>query len=236
MRFDIITLFPDMVLAPFRHSLMAKAVDRGLFSIHVHDLRRFGVGAHRVCDDYPYGGGEGMVMKVEPIVQALESLGPPRGRRRILLTSPGGSRFTQEKAHRLLEVDQLVLVCGHYEGIDQRIADHFVDEEISIGDYVLTGGELPAMVIVEAVARLIPEVVGCSASLRNESFEGPLLDHPHYTRPRTFRGLSVPDVLLSGHHARIEAWRREAALRRTEKRLQEMEKGGKSWEGEGDPS
>ncbi len=215
MRFDVITLFPEMVSAPFRHSLMARAIEAGRFTLNVHDLRRYALDRHRVCDDYPFGGGEGMVLKVEPIARALEDIVTPEGNRSVLLTSPGGRRLDQALARTLAKLDQLVIVCGHYEGVDDRVRAHLVDGEISIGDYVLSGGELAACVIVDVVARLLPGVVGDPASVANESFETGLLDHPQYTRPRVFAGMRVPDVLLSGDHARIARWRRREALRRT---------------------
>jgi tRNA (guanine37-N1)-methyltransferase len=214
MQFDVITLFPGMVEAPFQFSLMASAMSRGLFALNAHDLRDYAAGRHRVCDDYPFGGGEGMVMKVEPIFTALQKIVLSNAPTRVLLMSPGGSRFDQAKAHELTRFDQVVLLCGHYEGVDERVLN-LVDEEVSIGDFVLTGGELAAMVVVETVARLLPGVVGCGDSIRNESFEDGLLDYPHYTRPRSFEGMEVPEVLLSGNHARIAAYNRKAALRRT---------------------
>lgn len=214
MRFDIITLFPDMVDAPFRHSLMGKARVRGVFSLVAHDLREYAEGRHRVCDDYPFGGGEGMVMKVEPIARALAKVRDPQLKGEIILLSPGGAPFTQQTAQTLAQLEQVVFLCGHYEGVDERVLSR-VDRLLSIGDYVLTGGELAAMVVVEAVARLLPTVVGDAASLANECFSDGLLDFPQYTRPREFDGLSVPDVLLSGDHGKIARWRREEALRRT---------------------
>ncbi len=215
MRFDVITLFPEMVRAPFGYSLMGRALDRGLFELHVHDLRDFAEGRHRVCDDYPFGGGEGMVLKVEPIARAIEAVVDRNLERRVWLTSPGGRRLDQSLARSMARLDQIVIVCGHYEGVDERVRRHLVDGEISIGDYVLTGGELAACVIVDAVARLLPGVVGSRASVDDDSFENGLLDHPQYTRPREYRGMVVPEVLLSGDHARIARWRRLEALRRT---------------------
>lgn len=215
MRFDVVTLFPEMVAAPFRFSMMARAQARGLFSLHVHDLRDWAEGRHRVCDDYPFGGGEGMVMKVEPVFRALKVLVRPDLRHRTVLMSPGGARFDQVAARRLGQFEQVVIVCGHYQGVDERVRLHLVDEEISIGDYVLSGGELPAMVVVETVSRLIPGVVGREDSVNNESFEQGILDHPYYTRPRVFEGMAVPEILLSGDHGRIAAYERQEALRRT---------------------
>lgn len=214
MRFDIITLFPDMVDAPFRHSLMGKARERGVFSLVAHDLREYAEGRHRVCDDYPFGGGEGMVMKVEPIARALAKIRNPELSGEIILLTPGGAPFTQQTAQTLAQREQLVFLCGHYEGVDERVLAR-VDRLLSIGDYVLTGGELAAMVVVEAVARLLPSVVGDAASLANECFSDGLLDFPQFTRPREFDGMSVPEVLLSGDHGKIARWRRQEALRRT---------------------
>ncbi len=215
MRFDVITLFPDMVRAPFRYSLMARAIDAGLFGLQVHDLRQFAADRHRVCDDYPFGGGEGMVLKVDPIARAIAAAAQRGVRKQVLLTSPGGRRLDQAFARELAQLDQVLIVCGHYEGVDERVRQHIVDGEVSIGDYVLTGGELAACVIIDVVARLLPGVVGSRASVDNESFENGLLDHPQYTRPRVFDGLAVPEVLLSGDHGRIARWRRQEALRRT---------------------
>lgn len=214
MRFDVITLFPDMVDAPFRHSLLGKARARGVFSLLAHDLRIYAEGRHRVCDDYPFGGGEGMVMKVEPIVRALADIRQPELRGEVILLTPGGTPFTQQVAQTLAGLEQVVLLCGHYEGVDERVVAR-ADRLLSIGDFVLTGGELAAMVVVETVARLLPTVVGDAASLANECFSDGLLDFPQYTRPRSFDGVSVPDVLLSGDHGKIARWRRTEALRRT---------------------
>lgn len=214
MRFDVVTLFPAMVEAPLGHSLLGRAQESGAVEVKVHDLRRWTEGRHHVADDSPYGGGAGMVLKVEPVVKALRGLreeGPPG---RVVLMGPAGRRFTQAEAHRLAGEPRLILLCGHYEGVDERVRPH-VDEELSIGDYVLTGGELAALVVIDAVARLRPGVVGNTDSLIEESFETGILDHPHYTRPRVFEGVQVPEVLFSGHHEEIRRWRRREALRRT---------------------
>ena len=215
MRFDVITLFPDMVRAPFRYSLMAKAEEAGLFALQVHDLRQWADGRHRVCDDQPFGGGEGMVMKVGPIAAALQAVREPDKRSRVILMSPGGQRFDQSHAFRLASYEQLILLCGHYEGVDERVQTRLVDEVLSIGDFVLTGGELAAMVVLEATARVLPGVVGDAASVENESFSAGLLDCPHYTRPRNFNGWEVPEILVSGDHGKVALWRRQEALRRT---------------------
>ena len=221
MKFEILTLFPDFFASPLRSSLVGKARARGLIDVTVTDIRDFAEGVHRVADDAPYGGGEGMVMKVEPVVAAVESAAARLlGARRILL-SPRGRPFTQALARELANVSAMILVCGHYEGIDER-ARHFVDDELSIGDYVLAGGESAALVVVDAVARLLPGFVGNSGSLAEESFEEDLLEYPQYTRPETFRELRVPPVLLSGDHAAIARWRRKERLRLTRSRRPDL--------------
>ena len=210
MRFDLLTLHPAMCEGPLQTSILGRARVAGLLELAVHDLRQWGVGRHRTCDDTPYGGGSGMVMRVDVVEAGLEAV---RGLgARVLLMDPAGDRFTQQHAQRLAQYEQLVLVCGHYEGIDARVREHLVDEALSVGDYVLTGGELPALIVVDAVARLLPGVLGNPGSALTESFSEGLLEAPQYTRPRVWRGHEVPEILLSGHHARIEAWRREAGL------------------------
>lgn len=219
MRFDILTIFPEMFRGPFDHGIVRRARERGLVEIVVHDLRDFTTDKHRTVDDRPFGGGEGMVFKPEPIFRAVESmLGERFDRERVavILLTPQGRVFTQAMARQLAERARIVLICGRYEGVDERVAEHLATHEISIGDYVLAGGEIPAMVIVEAVVRLLPGVLGCAESARRESFaEGGILDYPQYTRPADFRGLRVPEVLLSGHHAEIARWRRRMALAKT---------------------
>jgi tRNA (guanine37-N1)-methyltransferase len=215
LKIDIITLFPDMFKGPFDMSMLWKAQDKGLVEIRLHDLREFGLGARRTVDDTPYGGGDGMVLKPEPIVAAIEAAKADNPTARVVVMTPGGAKFDQAKARALAEHPGLILVAGHYEGFDERIMS-YVDEQISIGDYVLTGGELPAMVVVDAVVRLIPGVLGGEASAHDESFSNPnLVEYPHYTRPVEFRGERVPEVLQNGNHAEIEAWRREQARRKT---------------------
>ncbi|MDD2670903.1 MAG: tRNA (guanosine(37)-N1)-methyltransferase TrmD [Syntrophales bacterium] len=224
IRFDILTLFPGMFESPFQSSLLQKAREKNLVEIHIHDIRAFAADKHRMADDYPYGGGGGMVMKVEPIAKALESIGPLEsadGVLRVLLT-PQGELFSQEKARELSRRRRLVLVCGHYEGVDERIREHLIDSEISIGDYVLTGGELAAMVVVDAVSRYIPGVLGNEESAASDSFSEGLLEYPQYTRPAVFGEWVVPEVLLSGNHARIERWRRKESLRRTLRRRPDL--------------
>jgi tRNA (guanine37-N1)-methyltransferase len=213
MRIDVVSLFPRMFDGVLAESMLRVAQERGAVAIRVVDLRDFAEGRHRVADDYPFGGGGGMVLKPEPLFAAVESLREAGSR--VILLCPQGERFTQAAAARLAQEAHLVLLCGHYEGVDERVREHLVDEEISIGDYVLTGGELPAMVVLDAVVRLLPGVLGDPAGAARESFVTGRLDYPQYTRPADFRGLRVPDVLLSGDHERIARWRRREALRRT---------------------
>ena len=216
MRIDILTLFPGMFDGPLSHSILARAREAGLLAVEVHDLRQYAEGKHRVTDEPPYGGGGGMVMKPEPIFAGVEALTRDFGPGRVILFSPAGAPLTPDIAKRLACEKHLVLVCGRYEGVDQRVADHLADEEISIGDYVLSGGELPAMVLTDAVARFIPGVLGDSEAPYKDSFSEGMLEAPHYTRPREFRGWAVPDVLLSGDHGAVEKWRREEGRRRTD--------------------
>lgn len=213
MRIDVVTLFPRLFSGPVSESMLRVAQDRGLVQICVVDLRDYTEGRHRVADDYPFGGGGGMVLKPEPIFAAVEALRGPQTR--VVLLCPQGTTFTQATAGRLATLPHLVLLCGHYEGVDERVRAELVDEEVSIGDYVLTGGELPALVVMDAVARLVPGVLGDPEGAAKESFAAGRLDYPQYTRPPEFRGLRVPDVLLSGDHGRIDRWRRREALRRT---------------------
>jgi len=224
MRFDILTLFPGMFEGPFGESMLRRGADRGHISIHVHNIRDYAQGRHHVTDDTPYGGGAGMVMKPDPIfacAEAVLALAREAGDdaadadRAIVLMSPQGRLFDQTAAEELARRRHLVLICGHYEGVDERVREHLATDQLSVGDYVLTGGELPAMVVVDAVARLVPGVLGAAESLDEESVSSGLLEYPHYTRPPDFRGWGVPDVLLSGNHAVIARWRREQALRRT---------------------
>jgi len=225
MTFDIVTIFPALIEATLAAGIIGRAIERGTLDVKVHDLRDFTTDRHRVVDDVPYGGGPGMVLKADPIFRALDAMEAVRGRPlTVILTSPQGRRFTQADAQRLSEVDHLVLLCGRYEGFDDRVRTR-VTEEVSIGDYVLTGGELPALVVLDAVARLVPGVVGDEQSVAEESFSRGLLDFPHYTRPAEIverraqavaqRVLKVPDVLLSGNHAEIRRWRKREALSRT---------------------
>ncbi|MDY7022491.1 MAG: tRNA (guanosine(37)-N1)-methyltransferase TrmD [Cyanobacteriota bacterium] len=221
MRFDIITLFPDFFSSPLQSGLLGKALAKDIAEIHLVNPRDFATDKHRRVDDEPYGGGVGMVLKPEPIFAAVESL-PILPRRDIILLTPQGERVHQGLFHQwATDFEQLVLICGHYEGIDERIT-HIVTREISLGDFVLTGGEIPAMTLINGVIRLLPGTVGKEESLKVESFEQPLLDYPHYTRPAEFRGWKVPDVLRSGNHAEIEQWRRQQQLQRTRERRPDL--------------
>ncbi|MGH2723311.1 MAG: tRNA (guanosine(37)-N1)-methyltransferase TrmD [Actinomycetota bacterium] len=215
MRVDILTIFPGIFESPLRESLLGRAIERGIVDVRVRDIRDHATDPHRQVDDEPFGGGPGMVMKPEPIWGAVEALG--MGPKRIVLLSPAGRRLDQALVRELAAEPWLVLVCGRYEGVDERVAEGLPAEEVSIGDYVLSGGEVPALVVLEAVTRLIPGVVGKEESLAAESFEDGLLDHPHYTRPREFRGMAVPEVLLSGDHGKIAGWRRRAAREKTKR-------------------
>ena len=216
MRVDILTLFPGIFSGPLENSILLKAREAGHLTVAVHDLRDFAAGKHRVTDEPPFGGGGGMVMKPEPVFAGVESVRERFGPGKAVLLSPQGETLTSALARRLsAEENHLVLICGRYEGVDQRVAHHLADLEVSIGDYVLTGGELPALVLIDAVARFLPGVLGDPLASSRDSFEEGLLEAPQYTRPRTFRGHAVPDVLLSGDHAAIGKWRREEALRRT---------------------
>ena len=214
MRIDYLTLFPEMFEGVLNHSILKRAQDKGMLAVNTVNFRDYAENKHNQVDDYPFGGGQGMVLKPEPIFNALESL-QQTAETRVVLMCPQGEPFTQEKAQELSEAEHLVFICGHYEGYDERIREHLVTDEISIGDYVLTGGELPAMTMTDAIVRLIPGVLGNQQSHEDDSFQDGLLEFPQYTRPREYRGMNVPEVLLSGNHARIDAWRREQKLLRT---------------------
>jgi tRNA (guanine37-N1)-methyltransferase len=214
VRIDVFTIFPGVLEAPLRESLLGRARGEGLLEVRVHDLRDWSTDPHRSVDDASFGGGPGMVMKPEPVFAAVESLDPDRGR--VLLLSPAGRPLDQAFVRGLSAEAHLTLICGRYEGVDERVVDGLPAEEVSIGDYVLSGGEVAALVVIEAVTRLVPGVIGREESHERDSFSEPgLLDHPHYTRPSTFRDLEVPEVLRSGNHAEIDRWRREAALAKT---------------------
>lgn len=225
VRIDVVTIFPGLVEPFRRQALLGAACEQGVVDLRVHDLREWTRDRHRTVDDAPYGGGPGMVMKPEPLVEAIEALAGTKGETRtarVLLLSPQGHRFDQPWAEELARERHLVLVCGRYEGVDQRVIELAVDDEVSIGDYVLAGGELPALVVVEAVTRLLPGVMGNPASAESESFQGGLLEGPHYTRPAVYRGREVPQVLRSGDHAAIARWRAEQARETTRRRRPDL--------------
>lgn len=219
MRFDVLTLHPDLVRGPLTSSILGRGLEAGAFELGIHDIRSHGLGRHRSVDDTPYGGGAGMVMRVDVVAAALADV--RRADSRVLLTSPAGRRLEQGWVRELASESHLVVVCGHYEGIDARI-ESLVDDEVSLGDFVLTGGELCACAVVDSVARLLPGVLGNADSAIEESFSQPLLEHPHYTRPMVWEGQEVPEVLRSGHHGRIAAWRREQAEARTRDRRPDL--------------
>ncbi|GIP27412.1 tRNA (guanine-N(1)-)-methyltransferase [Paenibacillus sp. J23TS9] len=223
MKVDVLTLFPEMLDGVFRSSILGKAQEKDIVSLNAVNFRDYSGNKHGTVDDTPYGGGGGMVLKPDPIFSAVEDLlsqtsAPPR----IILMCPQGETFTQQKAEELSAEEHLIFICGHYEGYDERIREHLVTDELSIGDYVLTGGELPAMVVIDSVVRLLPGVLGNETSAVTDSFSTGLLEYPHYTRPAEFRGWKVPDILLSGHHANIEIWRHEQALKRTLQRRPDL--------------
>ncbi len=223
MRIDVLTIFPDLVELALSYSIPGRAIKSGLVKLDVHDLRDHTDDVHRSVDDTPYGGGAGMVFKPEPIARALKSIAADGGSlERVIFLTPEGKRLDQETANRLSMEENLVLLCGHYRGIDERIRERYVTEEISIGDYAVSGGELPALVLIDAVVRLIPGAIGDAESALEDSFQNGLLDCPWYTRPEVFEDLSVPEVLLSGNHRLIETWRREEAIRRTRERRPDL--------------
>ncbi|MGG4035814.1 tRNA (guanosine(37)-N1)-methyltransferase TrmD [Paenibacillus cisolokensis] len=223
MKIDVLTLFPEMFEGVFGTSILGKAREKGIVELRTINFREYANNKHQTVDDAPYGGGGGMVLKPEPMFAAVEALTegaakPPR----VILMCPQGEPYTQRKAEELSRAEHLVFICGHYEGYDERIREHLVTDELSIGDYVLTGGELPAMVVIDSVVRLLPGVLGNETSAVTDSFSTGLLEYPHYTRPAVFRGWEVPEVLMSGHHGRIEAWRREQSLLRTLRRRPDL--------------
>ena len=225
MIIDILTVIPDFFDGPFRVSMLKRAQDKGLVSLVVHDLRAFTEDKHRQVDDYPYGGGAGMILKPEPIFRGVRSIRAQRkgtSSSKTILMSPQGEKFSQEKATELATFDHIVLICGHYKGVDERVAEFLADEELSVGDYVLTGGEPAALIVVDAVVRLLPGVLGDSASAGSDSFQSGLLDCPYYTRPEIFEGWRVPEVLLSGNHREIARWRARQAFKRTQQRRKDL--------------
>ncbi|HLR61823.1 MAG TPA: tRNA (guanosine(37)-N1)-methyltransferase TrmD [Lentibacillus sp.] len=223
MHIDVLTLFPEMISGVFDASILKKAQKKGKFSSNLVNFRDYSKNKHMKVDDYPYGGGAGMVLTPQPVFDAVEAV--KRGKQtkpRVILMCPQGEPYNQQKAEELVKEDHLVFICGHYEGYDERIREHLVTDEISIGDYVLTGGELAAAVVIDSVVRLLPDVLGNEESAPEDSFSTGLLEHPHYTRPADFRGMKVPDVLLSGDHAKIAEWRRKESLKRTYERRQDL--------------
>lgn len=223
MKFDVVTIFPRMIEAGLAEGVVSRGIEQGLLDVAVHDLRDFTADRHRSVDDMPYGGGPGMVMKAEPLVKAVEAIRDRRGSPdAVILLSPQGKAFTQREAERLQGLSHIVLLCGRYEGMDERVRELVATEELSVGDFVVSGGELPALIVIDAVSRLVPGVVGDEQSVEQDSFSRGLLDHPHYTRPAEFSGLQVPQVLLSGHHAEVRRWRKKAALARTLARRPEL--------------
>lgn len=222
MHIEVFSLFPGMFDGVLNASMMKKAQEKGAFTFNVTDFRAYSENKHSQVDDYPYGGGAGMVLKPEPLFNAVESLQITGKQPRVILMCPQGERFTQKKAEELAEEQNLVFLCGHYEGYDERIREHLVTDEISIGDFVLTGGELAAMTVIDSVVRLLPNVLGQADSHIQDSFSTGLLEHPHYTRPADFRGMTVPDILLSGNHAKIAQWREEQSLKRTFERRPDL--------------
>ncbi|NIM07358.1 MAG: tRNA (guanosine(37)-N1)-methyltransferase TrmD [Armatimonadetes bacterium] len=237
LKFDVITIFPGMFAGPLNESILARAQERDIISVRVHDLRDYAPDKHHVTDDYPHGGGVGMVMKPEPIFAAVEALRCPEDsscKESVILLSPQGRTLKHSVAGELARLDHLILVCGHYEGVDERVREYLVDDEISIGDYVLTGGELPAMIVIDTVARLVSGVIGAPDAPAGDSFAEGLLEYPQYTRPADFRGLKVPEVLLSGNHEEIRLWRRRQTLLRTLRRRPDLlEKASLTKEDEG---
>lgn len=222
IRFDILSIFPELFSSPLQTSLLKKAQEKGIIDVRLWDIRRYAEDKHHMTDDAPYGGGGGMVLKVEPIERALSAVAPVPGKSLVILLTPQGETFDQQMAERLSQYERLVLICGHYEGVDERVRKYLVEKEVSIGDYVLTGGELSALVLVDAVSRLIPGVLGNSDSAACDSFSMGMLEYPHYTRPACYRGWEVPEVLLSGNHAEIQLWRRKESLKRTWRRRRDL--------------
>jgi len=222
MRIDIITVLPELLKSPFDHSIMKRAQDKGLFEVVVHDLREYGVGKQRKLDDYQYGGGAGMVMMIEPVANCIEKLRSERAYDEVIYMTPDGERYNQGEANHLSLKKNLIILCGHYKGVDERIREHFVTKEISIGDYVLSGGELAAAVVVDSIGRLLPGVLNDETSALFDSFQDNLLAPPIYTRPAEYNGWKVPDILLSGHEGKIEEWRDEQSLKRTQERRPDL--------------
>lgn len=227
MRYHVLTLFPEMVLQGLHTSIIGRAVDRGVISLEAVNIRDYADNTYGKIDDYPYGGGAGMVMQAEPVYRAYEAVAAPLAKKpRVLHMTPQGQVFSQKMAQELALEEDLIFLCGHYEGIDERVLEEIVTDHISIGDYVLTGGELPAMVMIDAISRMVPEVLNNQESAQFDSFQDGLLEYPQYSRPQEWHGRQVPEVLLSGHHANVEAWRREQSLLRTQERRPDLLKKG----------
>ncbi|CUU08067.1 tRNA (Guanine37-N(1)-) methyltransferase [Candidatus Thermokryptus mobilis] len=222
MRIDIITAVPQIFESPLNSSIIKRAREKGIVEIYVHDLHDYGIGKYRQIDDHPYGGGAGMILKPEPIFECIEKLKSEREYDEIIFLTPDGELFNQEMANEFSKLNNIILLCGHYKGVDERVREALVTREVSIGDYVLTGGELPALVVIDATIRLIPGVLNDIESAMTDSFQSGLLDHPHYTRPAEYRGMKVPEVLLSGNHEAIRKWRYEKALEKTLKRRKDL--------------
>ena len=222
IKFDVLSIFPEMFESPLNFSLLKKAQEKGLLNICLHDIRNWAEDKHKMTDDAPYGGGCGMVMKIEPVEKALAAIRSPEDDSLVVLMTPQGKTFNQIIAAELAEKKQIIIICGRYEGVDERIREHLVDREISIGDYILTGGELAALVLIDAVSRLIPDVLGNPQSTLSESFSYNRLEYPQYTRPAEYKGWPVPEVLLSGNHAQIELWRKRESLKRTYQRRPDL--------------
>ncbi len=222
MRIDILSAVPELLESPFNHSILKRAQEKGLFEVHVHNLRDFAIGKHRQLDDYQFGGGAGMVMLIEPIANCINQLKSERTYDEVIYMTPDGKKFDQPLANRLSMLNNIIILCGHYKGVDERIREHFITMELTVGDYVLSGGELPAAIVVDAIGRLIPGVLGDETSALFDSFQDNLLAPPVYTRPADYQGWKVPDILLSGHEAKIADWRYEQALKRTQDRRPDM--------------
>ena len=222
MRFDILTIFPQLLESPLEEGIIRRAASAGKIDVNIHNIRDFAFDKHAMTDDRPYGGGEGMVMKPEPIAETLNAIEKKKPGGRVIFLSPQGETYTQETAERLANYEHLILLCGRYEGVDERIRANYVDEEISIGDFILTGGELAAMVLIDSVTRLLPGVLGCEDSAENDTFSRGLLKNPQYTRPREYKGYTVPEILLSGDHAAIAEWRLVTSVRQTLEKRPEL--------------
>lgn len=222
IQIDVLTIFPEYFTIPLQNSLLGKAIQEGIMKVKIHNIRDFAKDKHKTVDDTPYGGGPGMVMKCEPIFDAIDALKGSNSLEHIILLSPGGKILTQDKVKEMAQWKDFVLICGRYEGVDERIVENLITEEISIGDYVLSGGELPALVVIEAISRMLPGVIGEWESVTNDSLYDGLLSYPQYTKPAEFRGMKVPEILLSGNHEKIRIWREEQSLSRTKKKRPDL--------------